>query len=72
MCSLFGVGVLVYSIVVGVLVSCNGFMLSSVKSEFVLSDLLCRNLGMVNGCLGGGFARSHEKSLSPGVDTKSL
>ena len=37
-CSLFGVGVLVYSIGVGVLVSYNGFMLSSVKSEggFVL------------------------------------
>ena len=48
---MFGVGVLVYSIVV---VSYDGFMLSSVKSEFVLSDLLCRNLGMVNGCLGGG------------------
>ena len=38
MCSLFGVDVLVYSIVVGVLVSYNEFMLSSVKSEggFVL------------------------------------
>ena len=31
-CSLFGVGVLVYFIVVGVLVSYNGFMLSSVKN----------------------------------------
>jgi len=64
----------VYSIVVGVLVSYNEFMLSGVKSEggLFLLDLLCRNLGMVDGCLGWGFARSHKKSLSQMSRSKAL
>ena len=70
---MFGVGVLVYSIVIGVLVSYDGFMLSSVKSggcfvpvvRFTLSKF-----GDGEWVFGGGFARSHEKSLSPGPESR--
>ena len=76
-CSLFGVGVLVYSIVVGVLVSYNRFILSSVKREggFVLVvRFTLWKFGNGEWVFGGGGAplgviRNH--SL-PGVDTKPL
>jgi len=69
-CSLFGFGVLV-----GVLVLYNGFMLSSVEGGdalFLLLDLLCRDLGKMNGCLVGCFTRNHRESLSPVAHLKSL
>jgi len=59
-CSLLGVGFLVYSIVVGVLVSYNGFMLSSVKSKggFVLAvRFTLSKFGNGEWVFGGGGLR---------------
>ena len=50
---------------VGVLVSYNRFMLSSVervRGALFLLDLLCRDLGTVNGCLVGCFTWDRKKS----------
>ena len=74
MCSLFGVDVLVYSIVVGVLVSYNEFMLSSVKSKggFVLVfRFTLSKFGNGEWVFGVSLEVIRNHSL-PGVDPKPL